>query len=118
MARSQNRERDPQCPLRSRGTNSADSRYSLPTTGRGHYKTDRPSGGPEYQEITDVSDFLKKWRATLAVSACGITVWVVAARNGYGWEMLWLPAVLTAAAWPRTTTGFALSSWRTKDGTG
>lgn len=31
--------------------------------------------------------------------------WLVAALHGYAWEMLWLPAVIAGASWPRGRTG-------------
>lgn len=36
----------------------------------------------------------------LIAAALGLGIWAVAAAQGYGWDLLWLPAVVTGAAWP------------------
>jgi hypothetical protein len=36
----------------------------------------------------------------LIAAALSLGIWAIAAAQGYGWELLWLPAVVTGAAWP------------------
>ena len=59
------------------------------------------------------------WAWTLLVAAVSGAFWVVAAFQGYALEMIWLPAVVVGAAWPRRGRGPAclprLSSLTTKE---
>lgn len=41
----------------------------------------------------------KRWMFLVA-TAGGVGVWAVAAVHGYGWQMIWLPAVMAGAGWP------------------
>jgi hypothetical protein len=43
----------------------------------------------------------QRWVWTAVLSALAWAIWGLAAHNGYGWQMLWLPGVVTGAAWPR-----------------
>jgi hypothetical protein len=39
---------------------------------------------------------------TLVVgTSAALALWALAAVHGYAWEMIWLPAVVAGAAWPR-----------------
>jgi len=37
----------------------------------------------------------------VAPSCAALVVWALAAPHGYAWQMLWLPAAVAGAAWPR-----------------
>ena len=43
------------------------------------------------------------WARTVAAAALSGAVWLVASRNGYAPEMIWLPAVGIGAAGPRSS---------------
>jgi hypothetical protein len=45
---------------------------------------------------------MTRWAATLAAGICALAVWGIAAGHGHGWELIWLPAVVLGAAWPRS----------------
>jgi hypothetical protein len=60
-------------------------------------------------------DTLQKWSAALGASACGFAIWLLAARHGYAWETLWLPAALIATAWPRAKTRTRCRLWPRKE---
>jgi hypothetical protein len=42
-----------------------------------------------------------RWTPLVVSSVLAWGVWVLAALNGHGWELLWLPGVMAGAAWPR-----------------
>jgi hypothetical protein len=44
------------------------------------------------------------WLPFAALTALALGIWVVSAAHGYAWQMLWLPAVIAAAAWPTHRT--------------
>jgi hypothetical protein len=37
----------------------------------------------------------------LAVTTSALALWALAAAHGFGWQMVWLPAAVAGAAWPR-----------------
>jgi hypothetical protein len=41
-----------------------------------------------------------EWSRAIAAVVFGAVVFVISALNGRGIELIWLPAVLLAAAWP------------------
>jgi hypothetical protein len=49
-----------------------------------------------------VNRSVKGWMPTLAAAAGGRAIEAVAAANGYGLEMIRVPAVLVAVSWPRS----------------
>ena len=42
-----------------------------------------------------------RWLRFAITSGLALAVWGLAAAHGYGWAMIWLPAVVAGAAWPR-----------------
>jgi hypothetical protein len=46
---------------------------------------------------------MRRWRWTLAATAIGVAVFALSIAHGEGLTMLWLPAVLLGASWPRGT---------------
>lgn len=42
----------------------------------------------------------KRRISLLIAAALSLGIWAIAAAQGHGWELLWLPAVVTGAAWP------------------
>ena len=42
----------------------------------------------------------RRWLAFLITTGGALGIWAFAAVKGYGWEMLWLPAVVAGAGWP------------------
>jgi hypothetical protein len=46
----------------------------------------------------------RKWLKTVVAAELSGAAWLVAASDGYGLELLWLPAVAIGAAWPREAT--------------
>jgi hypothetical protein len=45
-----------------------------------------------------------RWLPLVLTTAPALTLWALAAARGYAWEMLWLPAAVAGAAWPRGRT--------------
>jgi hypothetical protein len=45
-----------------------------------------------------------RWMRTVLAAALSGAVWAIAAGNGYAFEMIWLPAVVVAAAWSRRSS--------------
>jgi hypothetical protein len=45
-----------------------------------------------------------RWRSFVILTGFAVGIWLVAAVHGYAWEMLWLPAVIAGASWPRGRT--------------
>lgn len=46
-------------------------------------------------------DFLQRWLPFSVLTGAALTLWALAAIRGYGWAMIWLPAVVAGVAWPR-----------------
>jgi hypothetical protein len=44
---------------------------------------------------------MRRWRGAMIMLAAGAAIFGLAWANGHGWEMLWLPAVMLGAGWPR-----------------
>jgi hypothetical protein len=42
-----------------------------------------------------------KWLPVVVAAALSGAVWLLAATHGHAVELLWLPGVVIAAAWPR-----------------
>jgi len=42
-----------------------------------------------------------RWLRFAITSGLALAVWGLAAAHGYGWAMIWLPAMVAGAAWPR-----------------
>jgi hypothetical protein len=45
----------------------------------------------------------RRWRGAIVSGAVGSAIFVLAWSKGHGWELLWLPAVMLGAAWPRAS---------------
>jgi hypothetical protein len=45
--------------------------------------------------------FVRRWLPFAVAAAGALTLWGLAVANGYGWAMIWLPAAVTGASWPR-----------------
>jgi len=45
-------------------------------------------------------NLVQRWLPFAVTTGLALAVWGLAAAHGYGWAMIWLPAVV-AAAWPR-----------------
>jgi len=43
----------------------------------------------------------RRWVTPLVVVAVGLAIFAFSLAQGHGLELVWLPAVLLAAAWPR-----------------
>lgn len=49
-----------------------------------------------------------RWLPLVLSSSAALGLWTLAAARGYGWQMVWLPAAVAGAAWPRARqTNFA-----------
>jgi hypothetical protein len=44
---------------------------------------------------------VRRWRWTCLATAGGLAIFALSVAQGAGLTMLWLPAVLLAASWPR-----------------
>jgi hypothetical protein len=42
-----------------------------------------------------------RWLPLAFMTAAALALWALAAANGYAWQLIWLPAVVAGAAWPR-----------------
>jgi hypothetical protein len=42
-----------------------------------------------------------RWLPFVFTTTTALALWGLAAARGYGWQMIWLPAAVAAAAWPR-----------------
>jgi hypothetical protein len=42
-----------------------------------------------------------RWLPLVLSSSAALALWTLAAARGYSWQMLWLPATVAGAAWPR-----------------
>jgi hypothetical protein len=47
---------------------------------------------------------VRRWGPALIVTAGGAVIFGLSLAHGQGLELLWLPAVLLACAWPRGTS--------------
>ena len=45
-----------------------------------------------------------RWRLFTIVTGLAVGIWILAAVHGYAWQMVWLPAVIAGASWPRRRT--------------
>jgi hypothetical protein len=46
------------------------------------------------------SDMIHRWLPFSVVTGAALALWGLAAAQGYGWLMIWLPAAIAGAAWP------------------
>lgn len=46
-----------------------------------------------------------RWRPFAILTGLAVGIWLLSAVHGYAWQMLWLPAVIAGASWPRGRTG-------------
>jgi hypothetical protein len=46
-----------------------------------------------------------RWLPLAFTTGAALALWALAAANGYPWQLIWLPAALAGAAWPRRRTG-------------
>jgi hypothetical protein len=44
---------------------------------------------------------VRRWLPFAVATGGALTLWGLAAAQGYGWAMIWLPAAVAGAAWPR-----------------
>jgi hypothetical protein len=42
-----------------------------------------------------------RWLPFAVATVTALALWGLAAAHGYGWAMIWLPAAVAGAAWPR-----------------
>jgi hypothetical protein len=42
-----------------------------------------------------------RWLPLVCTTTAALALWALAAARGHGWPMIWLPAAVAAAAWPR-----------------
>jgi hypothetical protein len=40
------------------------------------------------------------WLPFVVLTGLALGIWVLSAVHGYAWQMLWLPAAISGAAWP------------------
>ena len=45
-----------------------------------------------------------RWLPLAFTTGAALALWALAAANGYAWQLIWLPAVVAGAAWPRHRT--------------
>ena len=45
----------------------------------------------------------KRWAPLILASGLALLTYALAATHGYAWQMIWLPAAVAGAAWPRPT---------------
>jgi hypothetical protein len=46
-------------------------------------------------------NLVQRWLPFAITTGLALAVWGLAAAHGYGWAMIWLPAMVAGAAWPR-----------------
>ena len=46
-----------------------------------------------------------RWFPSSVLIAIAVAIWALAAFHGYAWQLIWLPAVVAGASWPRSRTG-------------
>lgn len=42
-----------------------------------------------------------RWLPFAVATGGALALWGLAAAHGYGWAMIWLPAAVAGAAWPK-----------------
>ena len=42
-----------------------------------------------------------RWLPLAFTTSAALPLWALAAAHGYAWQMIWLPAAVAGAAWPR-----------------
>ena len=42
-----------------------------------------------------------RWLPLALTTSAALGIWVLAVAHGFGWQMIWLPAAVAGAAWPR-----------------
>jgi hypothetical protein len=42
-----------------------------------------------------------RWLPLALTTSAALGIWAIAAAHGCAWQMIWLPAVVAGAAWPR-----------------
>ena len=60
----------------------------------------------------------KRWLPLVLTTSAALGIWVLVATHGYGWQMIWLPAV-AGAAWPhdrKRPLGYCLRRPRRQQG--
>ena len=45
-----------------------------------------------------------RWLPLALTTGAALALWALAAANGYAWRLIWLPAAVAGAAWPRHRT--------------
>jgi hypothetical protein len=45
-----------------------------------------------------------RWLPLALTTGAALALWALAAANGYAWQLIWLPATVAGAAWPRHST--------------
>ena len=45
-----------------------------------------------------------RWLPLAFTTGAALALWALAAANGYAWQLIWLPAAVAGAAWPRHHT--------------
>jgi hypothetical protein len=48
--------------------------------------------------------FGNRWLPLALSTGAALALWALAAANGYAWQLIWLPAAVAGAAWPRHHT--------------
>ena len=51
--------------------------------------------------------FGNRWLPLAFTTGAALALWALAAANGYAWQLIWLPAAVAGAAWPRHRTAYA-----------
>jgi hypothetical protein len=42
-----------------------------------------------------------RWLPLAVTTSAALALWALAEAHGFGWQMVWLPAAVAGAAWPR-----------------
>jgi hypothetical protein len=58
-----------------------------------------------------------RWLPLVVTTTVALALWALAAARGYGWQMIWLPAPVAGAGWPRRDKTFADCLRRLRRGT-
>jgi hypothetical protein len=48
---------------------------------------------------------VQRWLPFAVATGGALALWGLAVAHGYGWAMIWLPAAVAGAAWPRRGEG-------------
>jgi hypothetical protein len=60
-----------------------------------------------------------RWLPFALLTGAALAMWALATAHGYGWQLIWLPAVIAGAGWPahRTTLARCLQRlrWQRKE---